>query len=85
LQATNYKNSKLNKKYIKQFKIYKINPLKFRAMLGRLVDLQEQWRHFFSTRHRHWRRMGSRAAADNAQEAGGSGLSFLPSSFPRWW
>ena len=54
-------------------------------MLGRLMDLQEQWRHFFSTRHRHWRRMGSRAAADNAQEAGGSGLSFLPSSFPRWW
>jgi hypothetical protein len=28
LHATNYKNSKLNKKYIKHFKIYIINPLK---------------------------------------------------------
>jgi hypothetical protein len=81
LQATNYKNSKLNKKYIKQFKIYKINPLKFRAMLGRLMDLQEQWRHFFSTRHRHWRRIGSHAAARNAGKWVGLAQLLLVFSF----
>jgi len=50
-------------------------------MLGRLLDLQEQWQHFFSTRHRQWGRVGSRAAANNAQEAGGLGptSSLLPS------
>jgi hypothetical protein len=50
-------------------------------MLGRLLDLQEQWQHFFSTRHRQWGRVGSRAAANNAQEAGGFGptSSLLPS------
>jgi hypothetical protein len=50
-------------------------------MLGRLLDLQEQWQHFFSTRHRQWGRVGSRATANNAQEAGGLGptSSLLPS------
>jgi len=52
IHTKNYKNSKINKKYIKQFKIYKINPLKFRAVQGRLLALQEQWRRVSSTRRR---------------------------------
>lgn len=64
-------------------------------MLGRLLDLQEQWRHFFSTHPAtsgawvrappplaaHGFTMGSRAAANNAQEASGSSptSSHLPS------
>jgi len=43
---------------------------------------QEQRRRVSSTRHRHWRRVGSRAAAQNAGKAGVS-HSFLPSSCPR--
>jgi hypothetical protein len=50
--STNYKNSKLNKNYIKPFKIYKINPPKFKVVLGRLLAFQEQWRRVLSTRRR---------------------------------
>jgi len=35
---------------------------------GRLLELQEQWSHVSSTRHRGWWRVGSRAAADNARK-----------------
>jgi hypothetical protein len=61
LQNTNYKNSKLNKYYIKQFGNYKNDPKQPGTVSGRLLELPEQW----------WRVAplataigGSRAAAD---------------------
>jgi len=39
---------------------------------------QEQWRRVSSTRHRHWRRVGSRAAAQNAGKKQGSATASSP-------
>jgi hypothetical protein len=41
IHITNYKNSKLNKNYIKQFKIYKIAPKKSRNCKEGLLKLRE--------------------------------------------
>lgn len=35
---------------------------------GEAFGSAEQWRRVFSTRHRNWRRVGSRAAAGNARK-----------------
>jgi hypothetical protein len=45
LQNTNYKNSKLNKYYIKQFGNYKNDPKQPGTVSGRLLELLEQWWH----------------------------------------
>jgi len=42
--------------------------------------MQEQWRHVDSTRGRHWQRVGSRAAADNAWKQ--ADLAWLLLLFP---
>jgi hypothetical protein len=42
IHSTNYKNSKLNKNYIKQFKIYKKNPLKQSEITGMAFCKPEQ-------------------------------------------
>ena len=52
-------------------------------MLGRLKDQQGQWRRVDLTHHRHWRRVGSRAAARKKTGNGGIWLSLFSPSFPR--
>jgi hypothetical protein len=39
LHAINYKNLKLNKQYIKQFEIYKINPKKIKNSVGQPFEV----------------------------------------------
>jgi len=41
----------------------------------------EQWRRVSSTRHRHWRHVGSRVAAKTNRETGGSVTASFPFPF----
>jgi hypothetical protein len=75
IHTTNYKNSKLNKNYIKKFKIYKRAFKTLEICREGLLQLQEQWQRISSTRRRHWRCVGSRATADEGGKTGGSGTS----------
>ena len=50
-------------------------------MMGRLLELQEQWRCIFSMRSHHWRRVGSRATTRTSTRQGRSGTTSSPLPF----
>ena len=74
IHTTNYKNSKLNKNYINQFKIYKI-ALKPQEWQGRLSRTTGTVAGRCSTWHHHWRHMSSLVVADKGSKTVGLGAS----------